>query len=122
MEQQQWFAVCVFNGSKVDLLAQKIDIKESILQKIEAYDPEILEGIYDCYCNWVTENNITDTVFATVFRTNLRRLDSVVILNRLILLEDTISFMESGENVAVWVGLKVDEYLYGMLNKQIHTT
>ena len=122
MEQQQWFAVCVFNGSKIDLLAQHIDIKESILQKIEAYDPEVLDGIYDCYCNWVTENNITDTVFTTVFRTNLRRLDSVVILNRLKIMEDTISFMENGENIAVWVGLTVDEYLYGMLNQHISTT
>ena len=112
MESYKWFAVCVFSGGKLELLSRSIDVKKLVEEKIKDKDQEIFDGIYDCYCGWVTNNDIQSTVFATVFRTKLSRLDPIVVSNRLKVLEEYITFNEEEDKITVWAGIEVDEYLY----------
>lgn len=123
MENYEWFAVCLFEGKRVDLLAQSINIQEIIKAKLENHDSEITEGVYDCYCKWWENNNADKSiVFSTVFKTNLCRLDPHIVLSRLKVMEDTITFEDiSNDTVRVWVGIHIDDYLYGLLGNTVFT-
>lgn len=120
MQEYEWFALCVFEGSRQDLLVQSINIQDILHNKIENGDRDILDSIYDCYCKWweeVAKNEGKSITFSQIFKTNLCRLDTHITTSRLKIMEDTINFEEvDNTTIRVWVGVLIDDYLYGLLS------
>lgn len=120
MEEFEWFALCVFEGSRQELLSQSINIQDILYNKIDSGDREILDSIYDCYCKWweaTAKNDGKSITFSQIFKTNLCRIDTHIAISRLKIMEDTINFEEVDNNtIRVWVGIQIDDYLYGLLS------